>query len=292
MSSTGSSILMRSRDRYDYDDMINWVIRAFRENEDLLRRYQEKFLYILVDEYQDTSGTQNKIVELLINFWDKPNIFIVGDDDQSIYRFQGANMDNMEEFADRYVKDLLTVVLTRNYRSTQPILDISKHLISKNQSRLIYKMEGLTKNLVSSNIKNGHLTCLPLIREYETERAEMISIVSQIEQLILSGIPPGKIAVIYKENKYGQELLSCFKLKNLPVYNKRSINLLEDPLISRLLLIIRYLASAHDHEVPFNGDEMLFEILHAEWFHIPSIEIARLAAEVAQKHGCGKILHP
>jgi DNA helicase-2/ATP-dependent DNA helicase PcrA len=280
--------MMRSRDRYDYDDMINWVIRAFRENEDLLRRYQEKFLYILVDEYQDTSGTQNKIVELLINFWDKPNIFIVGDDDQSIYRFQGANMDNMEEFADRYVKDLLTVVMTRNYRSTQPILDISKHLISKNQSRLIYKMEGLTKNLVSSNIKNAHLTVLPLIREYETERAEMISIVSQIEQLILSGIPPGKIAVIYKENKYGQELLSCFRLKSLPVYNKRSTNLLEDPLISRLLLIIRYLASAHDHEVPFNGDEMLFEILHAEWFRIPSIEIARLAAEVAQKPAAEK----
>ena len=82
--------LMRSKSRYDFDDMINWVIRAFTENEQLLRRYQEKYLYILVDEFQDTSGTQNKLVKLLINFWDKPNIFVVGDDDQSIYRFQGA----------------------------------------------------------------------------------------------------------------------------------------------------------------------------------------------------------
>ena len=78
--------------------MINWVIEAFESNENLLRRYQEQFQYILVDEYQDTSGSQNKIVELLINFWDKPNVFVVGDDDQSIYRFQGANVENMLAF--------------------------------------------------------------------------------------------------------------------------------------------------------------------------------------------------
>ena len=123
--------LMYRENLYDYNDMINWVIRAFSENEELLRRYQEKFQYILVDEFQDTSGTQNKLVNLLISFWDKPNVFVVGDDDQSIFRFQGANIYNMEEFADRYKKDLLTIVLTKNYRSTQPILDVSKHLISK-----------------------------------------------------------------------------------------------------------------------------------------------------------------
>ena len=85
MSSTASSISCTRSERYDYDDMINWVIRAFTENEELLRRYQEKFQYILVDEYQDTSGTQNRIVKLLISFWEKPNVFVVGDDDQSIF---------------------------------------------------------------------------------------------------------------------------------------------------------------------------------------------------------------
>src|SRR5258705_6476317 len=111
--------MMRQHNRYDFDDMINWVIKAFEENKNLLNRYQEQFLYILVDEFQDTSGTQNKIVELLINYWDKPNVFVVGDDDQSIYRFQGANIENMEQFAGKYQNDLLTVVLTSNYRSTQ-----------------------------------------------------------------------------------------------------------------------------------------------------------------------------
>ena len=129
--------LMRSKNRYDFDDMINWVIKAFEENPNLLLRYQEQFLYILVDEYQDTSGTQNRLVELLINYWDKPNVFVVGDDDQSIYRFQGANVENMMGFANSYKNDLLTVVLTNNYRSTQGILDVSKTIIDKNNERLI-----------------------------------------------------------------------------------------------------------------------------------------------------------
>jgi DNA helicase II / ATP-dependent DNA helicase PcrA len=273
--------IMYTGDRYDYDDMINWVIRAFQENEQLLRRYQEKFQYILVDEFQDTSGTQNKLVNLLINFWDKPNIFVVGDEDQSIFRFQGANIYNIEEFAAGYEKDLFTVVLTHNYRSTQPILDISRQLIDKNQERLINKIEGLTKNLIASRKDIGHLELPPVIREYQTEREEMIDIVSQIDVLLGSGVAAGKIAVIYKENKYGEELLPYFKIKNLPVYSKRSINLLEDPIIGKILLIIRYLAA--EHEIPFSGDEMLFEILHAEWFRIPAIEIATITAEVARK---------
>src|SRR4030095_5356943 len=90
--------MMAEKKRYDFDDMINWVINAFEENKNLLSNYQERFLYILVDEYQDTSGTQNRIVELLINYWQKPNVFVVGDDDQSIYRFQGANVENMLAF--------------------------------------------------------------------------------------------------------------------------------------------------------------------------------------------------
>ena len=139
--------LMRKKNRYDFDDMINWVIKAFEENKNLLAGYQEKFQYILVDEYQDTSGTQNKLVELLISYWDKPNVFVVGDDDQSIYRFQGANVENMIDFVGNYKDDLLTVVLTNNYRSTQPILDVSKTLINRNEERLVKKIEGLSKDL-------------------------------------------------------------------------------------------------------------------------------------------------
>ena len=273
--------LMRKNNRYDFDDMINWVIKAFQENANLLANYQEKYQYILVDEYQDTSGTQNKLVELLISYWDKPNVFVVGDDDQSIYRFQGANVENMMDFAGNYKDDLLTVVLTNNYRSTQPILDISKTLITRNDERLVNKIEGLTKELLSSREGISSLKHPPHIREYDTQRQEMIGITKQVQDLVAQNVAPGRIGIIYKENKYGEELAQYFKLLNIPVYSKRHLNILELPFAKKIILILRYLASEHD--IPYSGDEMLFEILHFDWFGIPSIEIAKLTMEVANR---------
>ena len=214
--------LMRQKNRYDFDDMINWVIRAFEENSNLLANYQERFQYILVDEYQDTSGTQNRLVQLLISFWDKPNVFVVGDDDQSIYRFQGANVVNMIDFAENYKNDLLTVVLTNNYRSTQPILDISRTLIGRNNERLVRQLKDLSKDLVSSRESIRHLLHQPLVYEYETQRQEMIGIVRSVQSLLAQGTEPGRIGIIYKENKYGIELTQYFKLLHIPVYSKRN----------------------------------------------------------------------
>ena len=273
--------MMRQHSRYDFDDMINWVIKAFEENKNLLANYQERFLYILVDEYQDTSGTQNRIVELLINYWERPNVFVVGDDDQSIYRFQGANVENMLAFADSYKKDLLTVVLTNNYRSTQPILDVSKTLINRNEERLIKQIKGLSKELVSSHPYTSTLTHLPIIKSYDTQRQEMIGIALQIEKLITQDVPANRIGVIYRENKYGDELIQYLKLRRIPYYSKRSLNILEMPLAQKIILFLKYLASEHD--IPYSGDEMLFEILHFGWFHIPAIEIAKLAIEASNK---------
>ncbi|HEV7621152.1 MAG TPA: ATP-dependent DNA helicase, partial [Flavisolibacter sp.] len=272
--------MMKARNRYDFNDMINWVIEAFESNENLLRRYQEQFQYILVDEYQDTSGSQNKIVELLINFWDKPNVFVVGDDDQSIYRFQGANVENMLAFLEGYKKDLLTVVLVNNYRSVQPILDISKTLIEKNNKRLINEIEGLSKDLTSSNelIKTFHYK--PIIMEYETQSEEMIHITLQVEKLIEQGVPGNLIGIIYKENKYGDDLINYLHLKKIPYYSKRSLNILDHPFICQIIKVLNYLNSEHD--IPYSGDELLFELLHLEWFDIPPIEIAKASLKVAE----------
>ena len=273
--------LMRKRNRYDFDDMINWVIKAFEENKNLLANYQEKYQYILVDEYQDTSGTQNRLVELLISYWDRPNVFVVGDDDQSIYRFQGANVENMLQFADSYKDALLTVVLTNNYRSTQPILDISRTLINRNEERLVKQIDGLSKELVSSNHLIRQMIHKPFIKEFESQRQEMIGIAKQVQQLFLQNVSPGRIGIIYKENKYGEELTQYFKLLNIPVYSKRHMNILELPLARKIVLLLKYLASEHDKE--YGGDEMLFEILHFDWFGIPPIEIAKLSIEAAGK---------
>lgn len=273
--------LMRSRNRYDFDDMINWVIKAFEENASLLSNYQEQYQYILVDEYQDTSGTQNRIVELLINFWEKPNVFVVGDDDQSIYRFQGANVENMLQLANRYKEHLLTVVLTQNYRSTQPLLDVSKSLINRNQERLVNQLDGLSKELKAAHSEKKLITLPAVLQEYETQRMEMIGIVSKVRELIAQGVTPGRIGIIYKENKYGEELAQYFQLLTIPFYSKRNQNILELPLSQKIILILTYLAAEVD--TPYGGDEMLFELLHASWFRIPPIEIAKLSVEVAER---------
>src|SRR4030095_3343463 len=96
--------MLASQGKYDFDDMLLWINRAFAEHPDLLADYQERFLYFLVDEFQDTNGIQMDVLRQLIEheWMDRPNIFVVGDDDQAIFRFQGANVENLRQFHERY----------------------------------------------------------------------------------------------------------------------------------------------------------------------------------------------
>jgi DNA helicase-2/ATP-dependent DNA helicase PcrA len=143
---------LRKERRYDYGDMIGWVLRAFNDFPSLLRAYQERYQYVLVDEFQDTNGAQDAIVRSLVDYWEKPNIFIVGDDDQAIYEFQGARLRSMTDFFKRY-DDVKLVTLTENYRSRQEILDVASTLIAKNELRIGNKLPELAveKKLVASN---------------------------------------------------------------------------------------------------------------------------------------------
>ena len=270
--------MMREKSRYDFDDMINWVIDAFGKNPFLLTSYQERYQYVLVDEFQDTSGIQNELVQMLISYWDKPNVFVVGDDDQSIFRFQGANVSNMVDFASRYVTDLTTLVLTDNYRSVQPILDISRTLIDANLQRLVKQLPGLSKDLVAANRSINHLTHLPAVKSYETQREEMIDIADQIYHLVQKGVKPERIAVIYRDNRYGEELFDFFKRRQIPAYSRRSKNILQIPFARKIIQLMRYLAAEHD--TPYGGEEMLFEILHFDFYKIPPVEIAKVTVEV------------
>lgn len=274
--------LMHAANRYDFDDMINWVIRAFEQHPNLLADYKERFQYILVDEYQDTSGTQNRLIQQLITGEELPNVFVVGDDDQSIYRFQGANIENMEQFAGGFAETLRTIVLTQNYRSVQNILDTSMTLIENNgNSRLVNQLPGLSKLLVSSNDKLMHLNITPVIHRYNTPRDEMAGLTNTMVSLLEKGVPPGKIAVIYRENRFGEELAQYFRLKGLPFYSKRHVNLFENPFARKVLTILRYLAAELD--TPYSGDDLLFRIMHFDFYNIPPVEIAKVSIRVAEK---------
>jgi DNA helicase-2/ATP-dependent DNA helicase PcrA len=274
--------LMHAANRYDFDDMIIWVIRAFEQNPHLLADYKERFQYILIDEYQDTSGTQNKLIQQLITGEERPNVFVVGDDDQSIYRFQGANIENMEQFAGGFAATLRTIVLTQNYRSVQNILDVSMTLIDNNgNSRLVNQLPGLSKQLVSSNDKLMHLNITPVIHRYNTPRDEMAGLTNTMVSLLEKGVPAGKIAVIYRENRFGEELAQYFRLKGLPFYSKKHVNLFENPFARKVLTILRYLAAELD--TPYSGDDMLFKIMHFDFYDIPPVEIAKVSIRVAEK---------
>src|SRR5690606_29143746 len=140
-----------------------------------------------------------------------------------------------------YNEDLLKVVLTNNYRSTQPILDVSKQLIDKNNDRLVKQISGLTKDLVAANQRLNTITELPELLEYETASDEWIDITNKIEALIQEDVAPGQIAVIYKEHKYGEALAAHLRLKDIPVYSKRHINLLTDTFSKKIIQILEYI---------------------------------------------------
>src|SRR3990167_3958925 len=133
---------------YDYEDMISRCVAELKQNDALLAQYQEQFQYVLVDEYQDTNGGQNEVVQLLGSFDDSPNIFVVGDDKQSIYRFQGASLANMLSFYDRYKETVHVISLTENYRSQQTIIDAAGALIAHNTESLKAHIPGIIETLM------------------------------------------------------------------------------------------------------------------------------------------------
>jgi DNA helicase II / ATP-dependent DNA helicase PcrA len=269
--------MMKEANRYDFDDMILWVLEAFKNDENLLLNYQERYQYVLVDEYQDTSGSQNELIRLLISYWDKPNIFVVGDDDQSIFRFQGANVQNIQEYTTRYALDLYHVMLTDNYRSTQHILDVARFLIEHNTERI--NLPGLSKHLTAQNEVYSGSIVRPEIRAYFSQFHEFAHLTNEVEQLIQEGVPAEEIAVIYKEHRSGQELAKYFQLKGIPVNTKRKVNILKDPFGQKLVNILRYIAL--ENQFPYTGDELLFKIMHYDFYKIAPIDTAKISVEVS-----------
>lgn len=134
----------------DFDDMLLNVVKALEEVSSLRYSYQEKFQYILVDEFQDTNGVQLRLINSLINTEitnNRPNILVVGDDDQAIYRFQGSNISNIFNFRYTFA-DTKIITLTSNYRSHQKILDFAEQIITNAEERLAH-IEGVNKKIIS-----------------------------------------------------------------------------------------------------------------------------------------------
>ncbi len=274
--------LKKAARRYDYEDMILWVLRAFDRHPFLLRNYQERYLYFLVDEYQDTNGAQNEILLKLIHFWEHPNVFIVGDDDQSIYEFQGARLKNLLDFYHRFQNNIEILALTDNYRSNQGILDWAANLIQKNHIRLLHYLPdlGAQKRLSAAHPIRKMSDNQPQIREYPNRLHEIVHIVHQIEQLLANGCPASEIAVIYAQHKQAERLSQLLAKKNIPFSAKRSIDLLREPLIEKIIQILDFLR--RESKSPHSGEGLLFRILHFRFWGIPSQDLAKIGFALNQ----------
>src|SRR6185437_12178392 len=222
-----------------------------------------------------------ELLKFMLNYWDTPNVFVVGDDDQSIFKFQGANMKNILDFAGDYVNVLQTVVLKHNYRSNQHILNISKALISNNGERLT-KQLGLDKNLEAAHPRFNDLVVEPVICEYENSGQALVDIAMQIKRLLAKGTEPGEIAVIYRNHSQVEDLLQYLDSQHIAVNTKRKIDIYTLPFGEKIINILRYLAMEMDS--PYSGDELLFEIMHYDFFDIPPIEIAKASVAVAKEN--------
>lgn len=257
--------------QYDYADMIIFVAKKLKHDKELLSYYQEKFQYILVDEYQDTNSAQNEVVRLLASFYAQPNLFVVGDDEQSIYRFQGAALENILDFVKNYPQ-IRTIVLTDNYRSGQKILDASRQVIINNQHQ-IFKVLHIDKKLVSFT---PHKKDKIYYANFSNNMVEDFFIVEQIKEIIHKGTDPSQIACIYKEHRDGDNLADLLSKSNISFSQNNSENVLEDPDILKVISLLSIIDN------PYNSAK-LFEIMNFAFLNLKQLDIYRAANFASQK---------
>ena len=194
--------LLRNADAMDFDDIIFYTVKLLQENCDVREYYQNKFKYVLVDEYQDTNHAQFVLTKLLAEGYS--NICVVGDDDQSIYKFRGATIENILNFEKNF-KNAQVIRLEQNYRSTQNILDVANEIIAKNEQR-----KG--KNLWTDNGKGDKVTLNTLDDEY----GEGKYIVDEILNLSNSKYKLSDFAVLYRMNSMSNTIERCLVRSGIP----------------------------------------------------------------------------
>jgi DNA helicase II / ATP-dependent DNA helicase PcrA len=231
--------ILKENNAVDFDDLILRTIELFNKNPNILDKYQNKFQYILVDEYQDTNQAQYILTKLLSKKWQ--NICVVGDFSQSIYSFRGANFQNLMTFKNDF-KNVKTFELSQNYRSTQTILDSAFSVISKNTSHPVLK-------LWTQNSKGEKITLF----EADNEHKEAEYIISEIIKL---GLEPRDVAVLYRTNAQSRVIEEVFLHHGVPYTLVGGTRFYERKEVKDILAYLRVIDNEKDN-VSFRRIEKL-----------------------------------
>ncbi|KND48233.1 MAG: DNA helicase II / ATP-dependent DNA helicase PcrA [Parcubacteria bacterium C7867-006] len=224
----------REERKIDFDDLLFELLSALRSDELLLRLLQEKFLYILVDEHQDTNDAQNLIVALLANFFDNPNVFVVGDEKQAIYRFQGASVENFLKFQNIW-KDMKVISLEENYRSHQDILDATYSMIEENYDDGQYK--DLRIKLKSGSKEKNK----PIDLVYAEDAGSSDHFLVNELLKITENDPEATVAVILRWNRDVDYVLSLCEANGIKASAERGADVFASPIGVLYFKILEYL---------------------------------------------------
>jgi DNA helicase II / ATP-dependent DNA helicase PcrA len=269
---------------FDFEDMINWVVDKFNQDPDLLLSYQEQLTYFLVDEYQDTNSAQNQLTFSLASFWaEKANLFVVGDPNQSIFRFQGASLENTKEFISRFPNTTL-INLDQNYRSTKNILSASHGVIKNNykdsspQSGLLELSQSSGATKLKSNLPGSGK--LINVANFTHSIFEDYFIAQKAKNLLRRNVKPQDIAIIVRHNKDLDDISSTLKKFNLPFTVQGTQDLLEQPLIKKILVLLTVINNTPNQHL----DTEIFTFLNYDFLKINPLSILKTAKKASDKH--------
>ena len=251
---------LRAEKLYDFDDMIVRTVEALTQDEDILRDLQEKYHYVLADEHQDVNGSQNKILELLVNFHDSPNLFVVGDEKQAIYRFQGASLDNFLYFDTTFGKTT-SISLVDNYRSGQTILDVAQDLIKTDDPVLSPLRVPLKASAVSASEVNQF--------DFTHQAIEDSFVVEKIKGDISSGTSPEEIVVIVRTNREVEDFAIALRKAGIAAAPSADSDVLQHAITQGIFRLLKAIVSPTD-------EALLVSLLHEPYFKITVGDLAHI----------------
>ncbi|MBQ6510822.1 ATP-dependent helicase [Candidatus Saccharibacteria bacterium] len=266
----------------DFADMIREAINALKSDTGFRLTLSERYQFILLDEFQDTNPSEFEIIKQLTDY-ENPIVMAVGDDDQAIFEFQGANAASLSSFKNHYHAKVINLV--QNYRSTQDILDFSRKIIDQVPDSFVKTQPELNLNKsLTSNIKKP--TTAEISRhEFISSDAEYFWVADQISALIKSGVPQKEIAIIAPKHKYIIPMLPY--LKNHPEinisYEKRE-DLFKNEYIHQILTIARFVYNTANSKPTAN---LLLEILGFDFWEVDAYEAIKITDAAAKCHKSG-----